>query len=150
MNPQDYVHTTVATVVARNGRYLMVEEHAAEGIVINQPAGHVEPGESLVQAAQRETLEETACEVVIEGLLGMALYTASANGVSYLRTTFHAQLIAEHAGRALDEGIIRSLWMSPTELRSQSDKLRSPLVLASVEQHLAGHHWPLDFIYYNP
>ena len=150
MKPQDYVHTTVATVVERDGRFLMVEEQATEGLVINQPAGHVEPGESLIEAALRETLEETACEVEIESLLGIAVYSSSANGVSYLRTTFSARLLAERPGGVLDQGIVRTLWMTPAELRTQSGRMRSPLVIASVEQFLAGRHWPLDFIYYNP
>ncbi len=143
-----HAHVTVATVVERDGRFLLVEEHADEGIVLNQPAGHLDPGESLFDAARRETLEETGCEVELESVLGIAQYTSPANGVTYLRTTFSAQLVREIEGARLDKEIIRTLWLSPEEMRRESDRMRSPLVMASVEQYLAGRHWPLDLVYY--
>ena len=143
-----YAHVTVATVIEREGRFLLVEEEAPEGLVINQPAGHLDPGESLVEAAHRETLEETGCEVSIEGLVGIAQYTAPANGVTYMRTTFHGSLIRELEDAQLDKGIVRTLWMTAAEMRADSDRMRSPLVLASVEQYLAGQRWPLELIYY--
>ena len=148
MNDIWTAHVTVATVIERDGRFLLVEEEADEGIVINQPAGHLDPGESLPEAALRETLEETGCEVALEGLLGMAQYTSPANGITYLRTTFHGRLLRELPGAELDKGILRRLWLTPAEMRAESGRMRSPLVLASVEQYLAGHRWPLEFIYY--
>lgn len=144
-----HAHVTVACVIERDGRFLLVEERADEGVVINQPAGHLDPGETLLDAARRETLEETGCEVTLEALLGMAQYTSSANGITYLRTTFCGRVTAEHPAARLDTDILRTLWLSPDEMRAQSGRMRSPLVLASVEQYLAGHRWPLDFIYYN-
>jgi len=149
MNPEDYVHATVATVVEHDGRFLLVEERASEGLVINQPAGHVEPGESLIEAARRETFEETGCDVNIEAMLGVARYSSPANGVSYLRISFIGRLLAEHENAVLDRGILRRLWLTAAELRAESARMRSPLVLASVEEYLAGTRWPLDLIYYN-
>lgn len=143
-----YAHVTVATVIERDGRFLLVEEEAPEGLVINQPAGHLDPGESLVEAACRETLEETGCDIRVEGLLGIAQYTAPGNGITYLRTTFHGSLLREREDVTLDQGIVRTLWMTAAEMRSNSDRMRSPLVLASVEQYLAGQRWPLELIYY--
>ena len=143
-----HAHVTVACVIEREDRFLLVEEHAPEGIVLNQPAGHLDPGESLLQAAHRETLEETGCEVDLDGLLGMAQYTSPVNGVTYLRTTFCGRLLREVPGASLDPDIIGVQWLTAREMRAESGRMRSPLVIASVEQYLAGHRWPLDFIYY--
>jgi ADP-ribose pyrophosphatase YjhB (NUDIX family) len=141
-------HVTVATVVERDGRYLLVEEFDGTRLVINQPAGHLDPGESLVEAAIRETLEETAWQVEIEGLVGLALYTAPGNGVTYHRTTFAGRALSEEAGRALDKDINRTLWLSYEEMQQQSANMRSPLVLKAVEQYRSGALVPLDFIYH--
>ena len=144
-----HAHVTVACVIEREGRFLLVEERAPEGVVLNQPAGHLEPGESLVDAALRETLEETGCEVELDGLLGMAQYTSPANGITYIRTTFRGRLLREDSQTELDPDILGTLWLTPAEIRAQSARMRSPLVVASFEQCLAGHRWPLDFIYYS-
>jgi 8-oxo-dGTP pyrophosphatase MutT (NUDIX family) len=143
-----YAHVTVACVIERDGRFLLVEEKAPEGIVLNQPAGHLDPGESLQEAARRETLEETGCEVELDALLGIAQYTSPANRVTYLRTTFSARLLKELPGAALDGDILGTVWLTPAEMQAESGRMRSPLVIASVDQYLAGHRWPLDFIYY--
>ncbi len=143
-----HAHVTVATVVERDGSFLLVEERADEGIVLNQPAGHLDPGESLFDAARRETLEETGCEVELESILGIAQYTSPANGITYLRTTFSAALVREIENATLDREILRTLWLTPQEMRAESGRMRSPLVLASVEQYLAGQRWPLDLVYY--
>jgi 8-oxo-dGTP pyrophosphatase MutT (NUDIX family) len=142
-----YAHVTVATVVEQEGRFLMVEERIDGDLLINQPAGHLEPGEDLQQAAVRETLEETGWHVKIESLLGLALYTAPGNGITYHRTTFHASALTLEADRDLDEGIERTLWLNYEELQACSGNMRSPLVLAAVEQYRNGHHYPLDLIY---
>jgi 8-oxo-dGTP pyrophosphatase MutT (NUDIX family) len=147
MNPW-YARVTVACVIEREGRFLLVEEEAPEGRVLNQPAGHLEPGETLLEAALRETLEETGCEVTLDALLGMAQYTAPVNGQTYLRTTFCGRLLRERPNAELDPDILGTLWLTESEIRAQSGRMRSPLVLASVEQYLAGHRWPLEFIYY--
>lgn len=144
-----HAHVTVACVVERDGRFLLVEENTPEGVVLNQPAGHLEPGESLVAAALRETLEESGCEIALEALLGIAQYTSPANGITYLRTTFCGSLVREIPDAELDPDILGTLWLTAAEIRAQSGRMRSPLVIASVEQYLAGQRWPLDFIYYS-
>jgi 8-oxo-dGTP pyrophosphatase MutT (NUDIX family) len=143
-------HVTVAAVIEHEGRFLLVEEQAAEGRVFNQPAGHLEAGESLLEAAVRETLEETGYEVRLEGVLGLALYTSPANSVTYHRTTFYGRALRKIDGSILDPDIIGVHWLSEAEIRSRSDRMRSPLVLASIDQYLAGRRWPLDVIYYTP
>jgi 8-oxo-dGTP pyrophosphatase MutT (NUDIX family) len=142
-----YPHVTVATVIQRENLFLLVEEQGVEGLVLNQPAGHLEPRESLQQAAVRETLEETGCHVQIQGLLGIGLYTAPSNGVTYHRTTFYGELLREEPGYQLDTGILRALWLSHEEMLAESARMRSPLVLASIDQYLHGHKIPLEFIY---
>jgi len=139
---------TVATVVERDGRYLVVEERdKTSGIMVfNQPAGHLEAGESLVDAAYRETLEETRWEVGLSALLGVSLYNAP-NGQTYLRTTFLATAEREQPERALDPDITAVHWMSYEEMLAQSARMRSPLVLAAVNQHRKGICYPLDLIF---
>jgi 8-oxo-dGTP pyrophosphatase MutT (NUDIX family) len=140
-------HVTVATVIEKDDQFLLVEEQGAQGLVLNQPAGHLDPNENLQQAAVRETLEETGWHVKIQGLLGIALYTAPANGVTYHRTTFYGQLLREEPNYQLDTGIEGIVWLSHEEMLRQSARMRSPLVLASVEQYLHGDKLPLEFIY---
>lgn len=142
-----YAHVTVATVVEDNGRFLLVEEFEDGKLVLNQPAGHLDPNETLIEAAQRETLEETGWTVQIEGIVGIGLYTAPSNGVTYYRTAFHGKPIAHDATRQLDEGIVRAVWMTPEEIREQSARMRSPLVPEVIEQYLAGHRYPLSMIF---
>jgi 8-oxo-dGTP pyrophosphatase MutT (NUDIX family) len=134
---------TVAVVVPRDGRLLMVEERVRGALVLNQPAGHLEPGESLVRAAARETLEESGWEVGIRSLIGTYRWKAP-DGVEFLRFAFEAEPLRHHPDRRLDEGIVRALWMSPTELREATVRLRSPLVMAVVEDWLAGSRLPLS------
>jgi 8-oxo-dGTP pyrophosphatase MutT (NUDIX family) len=143
-----YAHVTVATVVEQDGRFLLVEEHSPDGLVINQPAGHLNPDESLQEAARRETLEETGWHVEIQGLLGLALFTAPGNGVTYHRTTFYARALHREDGHKLDTGIVRCLWLSYEEMQAESARMRSPLVLAAVDQYRSGQRTPLEFIYY--
>ena len=139
---------TVATVVYDDGRYLLVEERAEAGrVVLNQPAGHLEPGESLVEAARRETLEESGWEVAIEAVLGASLFTNSLSGLTYYRTSFLARPLRHHPERALDHEIIGPRWLSYEEILAQSARLRSESVLATIEQHRAGHRFALDFFY---
>ncbi len=139
-------HVTVATVVERDGRFLVVEEYSDGKLVFNQPAGHLEAGETLQQAALRETLEETGCRVQLLGVVGFSLYTAPGNGITYARTTFAATVVEELHG-VLDPDIVRAVWLSYEEMRKCSAKMRSPLVIASVEQYLAGNCYPLNLIF---
>ena len=138
---------TVATVVVADGRLLCVEERVNGRLVINQPAGHLEPGESLIQAALRETLEETGWTVDIQGIVGVGLYTAPSNGVTYYRTTFFGTPLSHDPLLRLDDGIERALWLSAEEIRGEAARLRSPLVSQAIEHYLAGHRYPLSMIF---
>jgi ADP-ribose pyrophosphatase YjhB (NUDIX family) len=142
-------HVTVATVVEQQGRYLLVEERdkVTGEMVFNQPAGHLEEGETLVQAAVRETLEETAWEVEPTGVLGIALYTAPTNGVTYNRICFVARAVRHLENRSLDPDISNIHWLDYEAIVRNSARMRSPLVIASIEQYREGHCYPLDLIY---
>lgn len=142
-----YPHVTVATIVEQQGRFLMVEEHAESGLVFNQPAGHLEQGESLEQAAIRETLEETAWHVTLQGVVGVGLYTSPRNGVTYHRTTFFASADHHDSERQLDAGIQRAVWMSYEEILAESARMRSELVIDVIDRYRAGHRYPLQMIY---
>ncbi|WP_341938402.1 NUDIX hydrolase [Marinimicrobium sp. C2-29] len=139
-------HVTVATVVERNGRFLFVYEEAEGRRVYNQPAGHLEPNESLTDAAVRETLEETRWQVRPTALLGIGLYRAPANGVTYLRHTFAAEAVEEHPQRPLDEGIIEPRWLTRDELLARESEWRSPMVLQAVDDFLDGKRYPLELL----
>ncbi len=137
---------TVAAVIQHEGRYLLVEEETDDGIRINQPAGHLEPDESILEGAVRETLEETAYGFSPTGLVGIYRWRHPASGVTYVRFAFCGELGSHQAGRALDRGILRTLWLTPEQLRACASSHRSPLVLRCVEDHLAGRRYPLDML----
>jgi 8-oxo-dGTP pyrophosphatase MutT (NUDIX family) len=137
---------TVAAVVQREGRFLMVEERISGKLVLNQPAGHLEDRETLVEAAIRETREETAWRLLPEALVGTYLWRNPDNGRSFLRFTFCGTVDDHAAGQALDQGIVRALWLSREQLVAQPDRLRSPLVLRCLEDYLAGARQPLDSV----
>ncbi|MEA9796045.1 8-oxo-dGTP pyrophosphatase MutT (NUDIX family) [Xanthomonas campestris] len=136
---------TVATVVVRDGRFLQVEESIGGRLLLNQPAGHLEPDESLLQAAVRETLEETGWDVRLTQLIGTYQWVAP-TGQCFLRFAFVADALAHHPERSLDTGVVRALWMTPEELRAASDRLRSPLVWEVVADYLAGQRHPLALV----
>ncbi|WP_420009870.1 NUDIX hydrolase [Xanthomonas sacchari] len=136
---------TVATVVVRDGRLLQVEEAIAGALVLNQPAGHLEPDESLIEAAVRETLEETGWQVQPTAFIGAYQWKAD-NGRHYLRFAFAADPVAHDAQRPLDTGIVRALWMTPAELQAAAPRWRSPLVWQVVADYLAGRRYPLDLL----
>ena len=142
-------HVTVATVVEKDGRFLFVEEHS-EGVthtVFNQPAGHVESGETLIQAAIRETLEETGHTVEIDALLGMYTYTPPMfPDRTYYRFCFLAHSISADANATLDTGIIGAVWMNLDELQ-ETARARSPLVTKAIQDALSGQRFPLSLIY---
>jgi len=144
---------TVAAIVERDGRFLLVEEETSDGIRFNQPAGHLDPRESLVDAVVRETMEEAATDFTPTALLGMYMssYRSSRTGqvVTYLRFAFCGVAGASY-DRPLDEGILRAVWMTYDELLACRDKHRSPLVLQCVDDYLAGKRSPLSVIYTHP
>jgi len=138
---------TVATIVVDGGRLLMVEEAVRGALVLNQPAGHLEPDETLLQAARRETLEETGWEVELTAFVGAYQWKApdgpDGPGRHYLRFAFAAVPVRHDSVRTLDEGIVRALWMTPAELRDARPRHRSPLVWQAVADFLGGQRHPL-------
>ena len=139
-------HVTVATIIEDNGRFLMVEELAEGRAVFNQPAGHLEADESLIQAALRETLEETGWDVELTAVTGIYLYTAPSNGITYQRICFAAKPVRHHPDLALDHGIIGPQWLTRDELITQSKRLRSELVMQCIDDYLAGARFALSLI----
>lgn len=139
-------HVTVATIVERDDRYLMVYEEAENRRVYNQPAGHLEPNETLIEAALRETREETGWTVKVTGVVGVNLYTAPSNGITYFRTTFIAEPISLDAGQPLDTGILEAVWLTYEEILARKDQLRSPMTLQIIEEYRAGRRFPLNVI----
>jgi phosphatase NudJ len=141
---------TVAAVVERDGRYLLVEEQTPEGLRLNNPAGHLESGESLLQGVVRETLEETACRFAPEALVGVYLArlhrASTGEDVSYLRFAFCGTVGEPEPGRALDRGIVRTLWLTPQEIEASRDRHRSPLLWQCVADHLAGRRTPMELL----
>jgi len=142
-------HATVATIVVSDGRFLMVEEMSDGQRVINQPAGHIEKGETVAEAAIRETLEETGWDVRPVALLGLYTYTAPSNGTTYHRYCLIAEPLREIPDASLDDGIIGPKWHTIDELRSLNN-LRSPMVLTCAEDYLRREHYPLDLIIEHP
>lgn len=134
---------TVATLVVRDGCLLCVEESVQGRVVINQPAGHLEPDETLIAAACRETLEETGWEVEPTAFVGAYQWKAPETGRHYLRIAIAATPIKHHAERVLDEGILRAIWLPPSELLARREEHRSPLVWRAAEDFLAGRLFPL-------
>ena len=144
--PRFTPHITVATVIEKDGRFLFVKEHAEERVVLNQPAGHLEMDESLIQAAIRETLEETGWDIEITQLIGIYLYTAPSNNVTYQRVCFAGRALAQRENHQLDEGIIAPVWLSRAELVEQQALWRSPMVLRCIDDYLAGERFSLELL----
>lgn len=142
-------HATVACVIEKDGRYLLVEERdkTSGAMVFNQPAGHLEEGESLIEGALRETQEETGWRIDPVGVLSIALYTAPANGLTYYRTTFLAEPLQRIENAQLDPDIHAVHWLDYEAILAKSARMRSPLVLDSIERHRRGICYPLDLIH---
>jgi 8-oxo-dGTP pyrophosphatase MutT (NUDIX family) len=141
-------NTTVAAIIEDQGRYLMVEEETEEGIRINQPAGHLEKNESLLDGVVREALEETAYDFIPAHLLGVYHWQHPIKDVTYLRFAFIGKIGQHHPNRALDQGIIRAVWMSYEDLLACKDIHRSPQVIECVNDYQAGQKYPLSVIHH--
>ena len=139
-------NVTVATVLERDGKFLLVEEETASGLMFNQPAGHLEPGETLPAAAVRETLEESAYRFAPQHLVGIYRWHSPNTDTTYLRFAFTGNILAHYPEQVLDEGIARAVWMTLDEIRASQARHRSPLVLRCVEDYLAGKRYPLALL----
>jgi 8-oxo-dGTP pyrophosphatase MutT (NUDIX family) len=144
-------NVTVAAVIEQDGRFLLVEEHTSDGLKLNSPAGHLDPGETPAEGCAREALEETAHHFTPTALVGiyMARSSRRTNGddVTYLRFAFSGTLGPFEPERPLDEGIVRTLWMTADEIRATTHRHRSPLLLECIEDYLAGQRYPLELIH---
>ena len=143
-------NVTVAAVIERGGRFLLIEEHTPEGLRLNNPAGHLDPAESPQQGVVREVLEETACVFTPQAVVGIYLgrFQRPARGedVTYLRITYAGTVGEPLPDRALDHGIVRTLWMTLAEVQASTARHRSTMVLQSIEDHVAGRRYPLALI----
>ncbi|MBS0514387.1 MAG: NUDIX hydrolase [Proteobacteria bacterium] len=137
---------TVATVVAAEGRFLLVEENIRGALVLNQPAGHLERNESLPDAALRETLEETGWTVELTDFIGVYRWNTPDASAEYLRFTFAARPVVHDLRRQLDEGIVRALWLTRDEVAAQSERHRNPMVLGNIDDWQRGRHYPLSIV----
>ncbi|MBU1366119.1 MAG: NUDIX hydrolase [Gammaproteobacteria bacterium] len=140
-------HVTVAAVVQRDGKFLLVEEETEAGLAFNQPAGHLEEGESLIEAVAREALEETAYHFKPTHLVGIYNWKHPAkDDKTYLRFAFAGDLRGYEAGRQLDDGIVAARWLTLDEVKATQARHRSPLILRCIEDFIAGKQFPLDLL----
>ena len=138
-------HITVAAVIEKEQRFLLVEEESDGLIVFNQPAGHWDPGETLIEAAIRETLEETAWHFKPEAIVGLYAYTSPLNQITYLRLCFCGPVYDHQPQQSLDTGILRTVWLTREEV-CQKNNLRSPMVLQAIEDYLNDKRYPLSLL----
>ena len=143
---QENLHITVAAIIEENKRFLLVEESINKQVVYNQPAGHLEEDETLLEAVSRETLEETAWQFVPDVITGIYQWTQPETKHTFIRICFTGQHSQHDKGRKLDTGIIQAVWMDRQEVAHRQDKLRSPLVLACIDDYLKGQRYPLELI----
>ena len=139
-------NTTVAAIIEQNGKFLLVEENTDRGNRFNQPAGHLEDGETLLQAVIRETMEETAYEYIPEALLGIYHWKHPQNDTTYLRFAFIGKVGMNYPMQELDVGIVQAVWMDINEIRDKAGLMRSPQVLTCFEDYLAGKRYPLEVV----
>lgn len=139
-------NVTVAAVAVKDGRFLVVEEESKERIVFNQPAGHLEKSETLIEAVKREVLEETAWEFEPEFIVGLYLYTNRREDITYLRVCFAGTCEQHYPDNELDTGILRALWMTKEELEAIQDRMRSSMVLRCINDFTSGKQYPLDIL----
>lgn len=157
MNTRWKPSVTVAAIIERDGRFLLVEEETPEGLKLNNPAGHLDPGESPAEGCAREALEETTHRFTPKHLLGIYISRLQRQGpgealedITYLRFAFAGELGEVVPGRQLDTGIVRTVWMTPDEVRASTERHRSPLVLRCMEDYLRGQRFPLELVYTDP
>lgn len=139
-------NVTVAAIVERDGHFLFVEEGADGALVLNQPAGHLDEGESLQRAMVRETLEETGWHVAPEALVGVYRWHHPGKDITYLRFAFVARALREEPNATLDDGIVRALWLTPAQALGERHRHRSPQVQRCIDDYLAGKRYPLDLL----
>ena len=139
-------HVTVAAVIERDGKFLLVDENAEHRQVYNQPAGHLEDGESLLDAVIRETLEETTCHFTPRAIIGIYLWRNPLNRETFMRIGFWGSASEPDSRLTLDAGIAGNVWMSRDDLAAQPERLRSPLVLQVIDDYLAGRRYPLEML----
>jgi 8-oxo-dGTP pyrophosphatase MutT (NUDIX family) len=137
---------TVAAIAERNGSFLVIEERARGRLVVNQPAGHLEDGETFLDAVVRETLEETAWTFVPEHLVGVYLWRPEHMKRTFLRVCFSGSLTAHDETQPLDKGIVRTRWLTREQIAAIQPRLRSPLVLRCVDDYLAGMRYPCEVL----
>jgi len=139
-------NVTVAAIIEQGGKFLLVEEEIDGVLMLNQPAGHLERGETLAQAVAREALEESAHPFTPQFLVGIYHWPNEPKDITYLRFAFGGSAAALVAGRALDAGIVRTVWMTREEVAASAARHRSPYVLACVDDYLAGRRFPLELV----
>jgi ADP-ribose pyrophosphatase YjhB (NUDIX family) len=141
-------HVTVATVIEKDGRFLLVEEWSGDQLVFNQPAGHVEPNETFANAAVREALEETGWDVELSHISGIYVCDSARSDVTYQRICYAGKAVQHHEGKPLDTGIERAVWLTLDELKAQPEKHRSPVVVQCIEDYIAGKNYPIDLVWH--
>lgn len=139
-------NATVAAIIEQNGKFLLVEEETDRGNRYNQPAGHLEDNETLIQAVIRETMEESAYEFIPEFLLGVYHWKHAHNDTTYLRFAFIGKTGAHYPTQELDDGIVQAVWMDIDEIRDKASLMRSEQVIACIEDYLAGKRYPLEVL----
>ena len=154
MEPRWKPSVTVAAIIERDGKFMLVEEETSEGLKLNNPAGHLDPGESLADACAREALEETTHRFTPKDLVGVYMSrmvrAITGEDITYLRFAFCGELGGVQPGAQLDTGIVRTLWMTPDEIRASASRHRSPLLLRCMDDYLAGQRLPLPLLYTDP
>ncbi|PIE41220.1 MAG: NUDIX hydrolase [Gammaproteobacteria bacterium] len=143
-------NATVAVIVEQDNKFLLVEEFSHEKLVINQPAGHIEANETILEAVIRETLEETGYRVAPQHLTGFYTYTSPNNGITYYRFCFSATIVEKLENPRIDPDIENIVWLTRDELQQAESRHRSPLVMRCIDDYLAGKRYPLDLIYEHP
>jgi 8-oxo-dGTP pyrophosphatase MutT (NUDIX family) len=139
-------HATVAAIIERENKFLMVEELIRGERLYNQPAGHLDPDESLIDAVIRETQEESAWQFIPQAVTGIYLWKHPINGETFLRVAVCGSCINHDEQQQLDDGILKAVWKSREELVQDPHKLRSPMVINCIDDYLAGKRYPLDML----